>query len=337
MSAKPKTTPMDAKTKNFGRRLWSIIGNESKYKEVHEMFFKEFNDLRDEVQASSYNKVTMVNHVLPIYDHIASQGYSAHIHYKPLIDAVTNFCEGKPVAAWKAPPDQFSRSSSPLLPPSPRPQSPKAEESSKKKDQAAISDDDSEKESGELVKSQNVTTDVAKSNNAEGEEDPNTEGMELCPTKCSKCTSRKHGCHINPKAAKKTSAACFECNHWRLKCSLAPPRVKKGEDEEEGILKEPVKRQGRKKPIQVPAGQPGQYTGKHVLLVDFSDISDIYLTSRSLVPGVCEKIGIENCCLDGENGRPFTSHGPFNCGESDNEGMANDEFQVARREHYQAG
>jgi hypothetical protein len=285
MPPKPKTTAMehDVKAKDWGKRLWGVILDEKKYNDFHETFFKEFNSLRDEAQDFLSSKVTMMSHVAPIYDHIASQGYTAHIHFKPLFDAVANFCEGRPVAAWKGPPDRFSRSSSPL-PASPQPQSPQAGPS-KKKTHVAISDerDYSEKESGnppegELVKPPKATTDMAKSNNAEGLDEPSTDGMERCPTKCTKCATRNHGCHVNPKPMKKTSAsaACFECNHWRLKCSLATrtpaakkgeDAAKKGEDEEEGTLKEPPpKRQVRKKPIQVPAGQPGQYTGKPVLI-----------------------------------------------------------------------
>jgi len=239
--------------------------------------------------------MTLVNHVAPIYDHIASQGYNAQTHFLPLRDAVTNFCEGKPVSPWKGPPDQFSRSPSPHLSASSRPPSPRA--GSSKKTHAANSEefvpsehDESEKDlpNPESAKPRKATADVTKSINAEGESKslPNTEGMELCPKKCLKCESRKHGCHINPKATK-AAAACFECNHWRLKCSLsatranakkgeeeAPTRAnaaKKGEDEEEGALKEqappPPPPRRRRKPIQVPAAQP---TGEPIFYF-FSD------------------------------------------------------------------
>ncbi|KAF8814961.1 hypothetical protein BYT27DRAFT_7219071 [Phlegmacium glaucopus] len=43
---------------------------------------------------------------------------------------------------------------------------------------------------------------------------------------CVMCIQRGHICHHNPKATN-LLAACFECNHWKLKCSLAAPRVKK--------------------------------------------------------------------------------------------------------------
>ena len=92
MPPKPKTTPKDydAKVIDWAKRLWSAISNEVKYREVHKDFFKEFNKLRDEAQAMDVTKVTMLNHVAPIYDHIASQGYTALIHYQPLREAVAN-------------------------------------------------------------------------------------------------------------------------------------------------------------------------------------------------------------------------------------------------------
>jgi hypothetical protein len=296
MSLKTKTTsPKDyeEKLKDWARRLWIAISNEGKYREVHEDFFKEFNNLRDEGQGITTWVMTLINHVAPIYDHIASQSYTSHIHYKPLRDAVTNFCEGKPVTDWKGPADQFSRTPSPHLPSRP----PSLAGPSKKKTHAAILEgfvlserDESEKElpkhESVKVKQRKAATDATKSHNAEGVDTkslPNTEGMERCPTKCSKCATRKHGCHVNPKATK-AAAACFECNHWRLKCSLAATRAnakkgedeaptranaKKGEDEaptranaakadDEEEAAPPPKR--RKKPTQVPAGQPGPST-----------------------------------------------------------------------------
>ena len=53
---------------------------------------------------------------------------------------------------------------------------------------------------------------------------PLTDGLEPSPTKCTICERRGRVCHVNPKATK-AAAACFECNHWRLKCSLAPSRA----------------------------------------------------------------------------------------------------------------
>jgi len=249
----------EEKAKDWGKKLWAVIDNEGKYSEGHTEFFKEFNKLRDEAHTLEIANVTMVNHVAPIYDHIASQTYTAHIHYKPLKNAVINYCTGKPVADWKGPPDQHSRSPSPRIPPS-RPQSP---EPLKKNLEAAIPDeamrsdqDDSEGESAKPPKKDKAL--------------PSTEGMEVFPTKCTKCALRKHGgCHVNPKPSKKNLSACFECNHWKQKCSHSLPRGKKGEDEEDVAPK-----RRKKLPIQVPAGQPGQFSGE--LISTCSDIASYF-------------------------------------------------------------
>jgi hypothetical protein len=285
MPSKHKTTSkeFEVKVKDWGKRLWSAIFKDGKYGEVHEVLFRDFNKLRDEGQAFDdiITKVTIINHIAPIYDHIASQGYNTRIHYHPLKLAVTNFCKGKPVDDWKAPPDQESPSPSPRLPPSPLPPTRiKVSQSKKRSKKPAISEDrvpsEADESDKELPKPQQVEsskprkpTDATKSYNADSEAKslPNTEGMDLCPTKCEKCESRKHGCHVNPKATK-AAAACFECNHWRLKCSLAAGRTiaaKKGEDEEEVVMKDQAPKR-RKKPTQVPAGQPGQLTSKPILI-----------------------------------------------------------------------
>jgi hypothetical protein len=307
MPPKSKSTPKDydVKVKNWAKGLWSVISNEGKYNERHKEFFEEFKNLRDEAKAMDLTKVTMVNHVAPIYDHIASQGYTGQIHYQPLREAVANFCEGRAVADWKGPPDQMSPSPSPVLPPSPRPQSPRAGPSKKTKtgtsEVIVRPEHDYEKESpnpplGDSIKVRRRTADLTKSDNAEGVDVPSMEGMELCATKCTLCASRKHGCHVNPKA-NKSPAACFECNHWRLKCSHAatraknegdgpvkepgPKRRKKGDDEGEGPKR-------RKKPIQVPAGQPAQIIGEQLL--NFSDMAYILSLAESLAPDVLTKL-----------------------------------------------
>lgn len=107
----------------------------SQYSKVHEGFFKEFKKIRDEAQALDHTALTMVNHVAPIYNHIASHGYKADIHYSPLREAICNYCTGKHVADWKAPPDELSWSSSPSpsLLPSPRPQKPLRKSNAMKK------------------------------------------------------------------------------------------------------------------------------------------------------------------------------------------------------------
>jgi hypothetical protein len=265
MPPKPKATTtraaFEAKVLDWSKRLWSAVSKEAKYSEVHDDLFLEFNELQDDARALDTSAV-MLKHAAPIYNHISSQGYKPHIHYRPLKDAVLNYCEKKPVADWKGPTKEFSRSPSP-----PKIGSKSNAGPTKKKGKKAVvsenyvrSDDESEKESakpreGESAKLRKPPT---------LEILPTTDGMELSPTKCALCDQRGHACHVNAKI--KSPAACFECNHWRLKCSLAPPRTKKGEaaDHNEDDVAAP-KEQGpkrRKKPTQVPAGQPGQFSGE---------------------------------------------------------------------------
>ena len=95
------------------------------------------------------------------------------------------------------------------------------------------------------------------------------DGLGESPTICTMCKHRGHVCHVNPKATKKATAACFECNHWRLKCSLSPSRGKKGEalpeqnDEEIAASKEqsPTGKQRERKRLnrpEIPASSSGQ-------------------------------------------------------------------------------
>jgi hypothetical protein len=256
MPSKSKTA-FDAKVRDWSKRVWSAVSKASQYSEFHEGLFKEFRKIQDEAQAFDLTEVTMFDHVAPVYNHVTSQGYKAHIHYPPLKVAVSNYCSSKPVVDWKGPPDELSRSSSPSpsLPPSPQPQEPPRKSKKKGKAKAAVSDelvrsdhDESEKESAKPRKP--PTIDRAETNL------PSVVGMEPNPTKCTLCEQRGHVCCVNPKATK-AAAACFECNHWRLKCSLAPARTKKAEEDEAAASKELAPKR-RKKPTQVPAGQPGQ-------------------------------------------------------------------------------
>jgi hypothetical protein len=306
-SSKPKTTTprlfvgtraaFDVSVHDWSKRLYTAVSKAGQYSKDHEDFFKEFNKLRDDGQALNVTVVTMVNHVAPIYNHIALHGYKAHIHYLPLKEAVVNFCESKPVADWKAPPDELSRSSlSPSPPPSPRPRAkeepPRKNAGTTKKKgkaKAAVLDellrsdhDESERESG---KPRKPATDKV-------ENLPTTDGMETSPTRCTLCENRGHVCHVNPKATK-AAAACFECNHWRVKCSLAT-RGKKGEapaeEEEAAASKEPtivVKR--RKKPAQVPAGQPGQISCEVLLFLLMSGLI-FFSLADSLAPDIFKKL-----------------------------------------------
>lgn len=51
------------------------------------------------------------------YNHTASQGYQPDVHYQPLSEAVSNWCLKQPVKDWKVPPDQYSCSTTPVIPP----------------------------------------------------------------------------------------------------------------------------------------------------------------------------------------------------------------------------
>jgi hypothetical protein len=283
MPTKPKVTisraAFDAKVLDWSKRLWSAVSKDpGKYSVAHEEFYREFIKIRDDTQALNISAVTMVNHVAPIYNNIASQGYKAHIHFPPLKEAVANYCEGKPVIDWKAPPE-FRLSPSPSsssLPSSPpvverKEEPPRKSNAGPKKKGKGKADERSEHEESEKESAKPREGEPAKLRKPPL---PNTEGMEQSPTRCFLCEQRGHACYVNPKATK-TAAACFECNHWRLKCSLAPIRAKKGEApvEEEEVAaskesapkepapKEPVPKR-RKKPTQVPAGQPGQLTSE---------------------------------------------------------------------------
>lgn len=110
----------DSQVTKWAKRLWSAI-KEVTYKEAHEDIFKEFEKFRDAAQGRDDAKVTMLDHVTLIYNHIASHGFQPHIHYQPIKDAVSRFCERKPVADWKGPQEQLSRSPSPNQEPIPSP------------------------------------------------------------------------------------------------------------------------------------------------------------------------------------------------------------------------
>ena len=98
----------DAQVTDWTNRLRHALPDEATYRNGHENFLKEFKKLSDAGQGR--DSVSMLNHVAPIYKHIELQGYQAHIHHLPLREAFCNFREGMPVADWKGPPDQFSRS-----------------------------------------------------------------------------------------------------------------------------------------------------------------------------------------------------------------------------------
>ncbi|KAF8798750.1 hypothetical protein BYT27DRAFT_7264614 [Phlegmacium glaucopus] len=298
----------------WAKKLWGAMKDGS-YAPDHQDFFDEFNRLHDTSEGSQSTKTTMLDHVAPIYDHVASQGYQPDIHYQPLKVAVSNFCTNKPVTKWVGPADQWSRSPSPTLnSPKPMPTptnkvgkqtmprlkpqelmacivASNAGPSKKGKSKAPISE--------ELLLSEDDTFFGEPETKAPllsraSKPLPPTNGMETNSSKCKICSQRGHGCHINPRATN-ALAACFECNHWKLKCSLAGPRVKKQakpapdattrikkhaqpasdgpshdkklaelahNDDDNMEIKVPVakpRKTQRKAPTQPSPGQPGQY------------------------------------------------------------------------------
>ena len=126
-----------------------------------------------------------------------------------------------------------------------------------------------------------------------GKQLPSTDGMVQYTTKCKLCEQRGHKCFINLKAIKATkgSPACFECNHWRLKCShAARPKKGEGPDNEQEVAQAPKR---RKKPIQVPAGQPGQVSGEAGEEVLYGYISRLtnFFSLGNLGPDILKKAG----------------------------------------------
>ncbi|KAF8799922.1 hypothetical protein BYT27DRAFT_7217436 [Phlegmacium glaucopus] len=288
-NSKPAQTH-DSLVLSWGKRLWTAITKESIYVLGHDQFFKEFDSLHDVAQANKSTKITLLNHVALIYNHTASQGYQPHIYYKPLKEAVFNFCNKMPIAKWIGPPDQHSQSPSPTLAalpkalPLPRPPLPRPKINSPKFARMVASNSGPSKKgkAKAQILAEFVHLDLDKSE-IEVTKDPkpqiihlkplsSTLGMDQHPTPCLLCEQRGHLCHSNPKATS-TQAACFKCNHWKLKCSLAPPHgKKKGEtpahpnsDVEEvpqETAEKPSKNKGHahRKLTQIPAGQPGQYS-----------------------------------------------------------------------------
>ena len=253
MSFKPSHPNQPTDEAEWTRKLWDVIQEEATYRDAHEDVFREFERLRDAVQDRDTN--SMLNHAAPIYNHIASQGYQEHIHYEPLLDAVSNYCNKMPVAYWKGPPDQFSRSSSPNL---------DAMTSLSPKVSPTIALNTGPSEEKGKAKTAAISEEVARSDRDESEEEcakprnplPIVDGMERNLRKCTLCEQRSHSCYVNSKATRPT-AACFECYHWRVKCSFAPVRAKRGEvtaernDKQEEVAVLTNKR--RKKPTQAGA------------------------------------------------------------------------------------
>lgn len=270
----------------WAKDVWSAVQKESTYGSQHDRLFKEFDRLRDVIKLAGDPRLQdhrcLIFHVAPIYNHTASQGYQADIHYQPLSQAVSQWCLKQPVKPWKAPPDQYSPSASPKIPPRPTPRPvsrvvttpaplgpPKADKG-KAKAKVHLSPEfvDSESDARQAapkVEGKKVEGKANAKTSAEPDaprSNPTDEMKEWDP-KCERCEAGQHACHVNPNRPGPNSA-CFECNSCKVRCS----RVGK-EDKTDGDV--PKKKSGgiRKKPIAVPAGEPGQSAGAFVLLSFF--------------------------------------------------------------------
>ena len=132
-TAAPSQAEHDASVLTWAKSLYDGIKVESTYAGGHQGFFEEFDRLRDASKARGDTTVTLIDHVSPIYNHVASQGYQPNIHFGPLQAAVYNWCKRGDLVHWQAPPDQPSRTPTPTLaspkpapPPSSKPPQPPA-------------------------------------------------------------------------------------------------------------------------------------------------------------------------------------------------------------------
>jgi len=267
---------------------------------LHETLFKKFNQLRDTVKSSCnpifHDHRCLIHHVAAVYNHTASQGYQPNIHYQPLCDAVQNWCYKRAVDHWNAPPDQHSRSASPVLPPDPpanhaanlgpkraanppaaprptvaRPPSMTVTPAPPSKPAATKPDKGKGKQTAKAAQAKPPPTSPEFIEEDDDEVKPDPPPKTLPPTddfeehdpKCNRCHKIQHGCHVNPNGTSAAATACFECNHYKVRCSLVPGPSRSSAKDESEVPKKP--RGGRKKLIVVPAGEPGQYGGAFLI------------------------------------------------------------------------
>lgn len=105
------------KLKDWTTRFYKELNDSEGYAKVHKTFFREFEKLSDQVRGSG--KRSIVPYIAPVFNHTASQGYQPDIHYDPLFQGMSAFCQNLPPPAWVAPPDQFDKSPTPTLQPLP--------------------------------------------------------------------------------------------------------------------------------------------------------------------------------------------------------------------------
>lgn len=105
------------KLKAWTTRFHAALSDAEGYAKLHHGLFREFEGLSDEVRGST--KRSIIPYVEAIMNHTASQGYQESVHYEPLFKGLSAYCTNLPPPLWIAPPDQFSKSPSPTLPPPP--------------------------------------------------------------------------------------------------------------------------------------------------------------------------------------------------------------------------
>lgn len=305
--AAPEDVLLVEAVSRWAEEVWKAVQKGEEYTRLHDALFKKFDDLRDGIKSSRnpilHDHRCLIHHVASIYNHTASQGYQPSIHFEPLCTAVQNWCYQRQVSHWNAPPDQHSRSASPVLPPdpptnhaadlerkgatnpgpkrAPRPASmtvtpalagtyppfkPAATKPDKGKGKQTAKPSRAKPISPEFVEDEEEAKSVPPSTSL-----PPTDGLEEHAPGCERCERNQRRCHINPNGTS-AAAACFECNHYKVRCSLVPTRADRGEgepgpsrssakDEPEGAVGPKKPRGTRKKPTGVPAGVPGQYGG----------------------------------------------------------------------------
>ena len=185
----------------------------------------------------------------------------------------------------KAPPDQQSRSPSPIIPlptPVPAPRGlkvpsmvPQGNLKPTSKPAPTKADKGKGRLTGKGTQAKPPPTSAELVNDDDNETKPrntlpSTLGMDKHEVKCDRCMHGGHGCHVHPNNA----TACFECNHWKVWCSRV--KVSKTNADPDALLKEdadatpgPKKKTGgnHKKPTAIPAGEAGEYGGEFRLMI----------------------------------------------------------------------
>ena len=98
--------------------LYAALNNENTYEKAHLSLFREFEVLSDLVCRSE--KPSIIPYIEAIFNHTMSQGYQQDVHYQPLLQAMAAYCNKAPPPIWVAPPDKYSWSLTPGLPPLPK-------------------------------------------------------------------------------------------------------------------------------------------------------------------------------------------------------------------------